>query len=402
MDPFRGEPSESTISYEPANVKDLLVEMKNTAELLIDLSYSALLSADKQLAREVLALEERMDRLELRAGMSLLMAARNPHDAERLAPVIGIVAATDAISDAAGDIAKIILDDIGVPPAIRTALPAAGQPLVRATVAADSTDAGKTLGALDLESSTGVRVVAVRTDDDWQLTPGPQTVLPAGAVILLRGPVAGVTTVYNRLTGQSYTPPASPTDIDDDLDRAIETIMRMKELSELAVDLAYSSVLFDSEPLAEEVRNIEVEVDSLQSRFEAWVLEAAGTMADPVSLRGLLQLSVSTEMISDAAIDISRGVFRDIDVHPVVHLAVRESDELLVRVEVTPGSTLEGVVVEGGLPNVDPTMQLIAIRRPSDGWILIDTIDDKLKAGDVLIAKGTRRAADMFRDYAEH
>jgi len=44
----------------------------------------------------------------------------------------------------------------------------------------------------------------------------------------------------------------------------------MKNLSELAVDLAYGSVLFDNEALAEEVSNLEIEVDALQSRFEAW------------------------------------------------------------------------------------------------------------------------------------
>ena len=95
MDPFEGEVSASSIEYKPVSVKDVLVEMKDTAELLIDLSYSAVLHGNRDLAREVLRLEERMDLLELRARMSLLMAARNPDDAERLAPVLGILAATD-------------------------------------------------------------------------------------------------------------------------------------------------------------------------------------------------------------------------------------------------------------------------------------------------------------------
>jgi len=64
-----------------------------------------------------------MDVLELRARMSLLMAARKPADAEQLAPVLGIVGAADGISDAAGDIAKIVLEDVGLPEAMRAALP---------------------------------------------------------------------------------------------------------------------------------------------------------------------------------------------------------------------------------------------------------------------------------------
>ncbi len=60
------------------SVKEILIEMKDTAELLIDLSYSAVLHRNEDLAREVLRLEERMDVLELKGRMSLMMAVRNP------------------------------------------------------------------------------------------------------------------------------------------------------------------------------------------------------------------------------------------------------------------------------------------------------------------------------------
>ncbi|MFT4911271.1 MAG: hypothetical protein ACI9TI_002455, partial [Natronomonas sp.] len=161
MDPLEGEAS-SPVAYEPVSVKDVLVEMKDTAELLIDLSYSAVLHRNTGLAEEVLHLEERMDVLEMRARMSLLMAARSPDDAERLAPVLSIVAATDQISDAAGDIAKIVLEDISVPEAMRAALPEAVETLVRGAVEAESPYTGRTLKGINLESKTGVRVIALR------------------------------------------------------------------------------------------------------------------------------------------------------------------------------------------------------------------------------------------------
>jgi hypothetical protein len=77
------------VEYEPVSVKAVLAEMKDTAELLIDLSYSAVLLGSDAVAGEVLELEERMDVLQMQARMSLLMAARNPEDAEALAPVLG-------------------------------------------------------------------------------------------------------------------------------------------------------------------------------------------------------------------------------------------------------------------------------------------------------------------------
>ena len=400
MDPLEGETPSASIEYEPVSVKDVLVEMKDTAELLIDLSYSAVLHRSEQLATEVLRLEERMDVLELRARMSLLMAARKPADAEQLAPVLGIVGAADGISDAAGDIAKIVLEDMGLPEAMRAALPEAAGTLVRGVVDPNSPYAGRTFKAIDLESETGVRAIALRRGNEWLLNPGPQTQIEADDVALLRGPDSSIGDVYETLTGEDYEAPAVDAPDIDDLERAVDTIIHMKDFSELAVDLAYSSVLFDSEELAEEVRNLEVEVDAMQSRFEAWTLRAAADASDPVVLRGLIQLGNSTERISDSAIEISEGVLRDIDVHPVVQLAVQESDEIITRVVVDPDSDLDDTAVTAGVPDADSMMSVIAIRRPGEGWLLVADADAELRGGDVLISKGTRTAAADFRELA--
>ncbi|ELZ06342.1 TrkA-C domain-containing protein [Natrialba chahannaoensis JCM 10990] len=400
MDPFEGEAA-VPIEYEPRSVKDVLVEMKDTAELLIDLSYSAVLHRNENLAREVLRLEERMDVLELQARMSLMLAVRNPDDAEQLAPVLGIVAAAGDISDAAGDIAKIVLEEVGLPEAMRAALPEATETLVRGVVASDSEYAGRTLVDIDLESVTGIRVIALRRGDEWLLNPGPETQIERDDVALLRGPEPAVDGVYETLTGEPYESPVIDAADIEDLERAVDTIVHMKNLSELAVDLAYSSVLFDSEGLAEEVRNLEVEVDAMESRFEAWTLRAAADADDPVVLRGLIQLGSSTEVISDAAVDISEGVLRDLEVHPVVQMAVEESDEIITRVVVEPGSRLDGATVVGGVPDTESTMSIIAIRRPEEGWLLVGDTDTELEAGDVLISKGTRTAAEAFDDLSQ-
>ncbi len=400
MGPFRGGRSSVTVEYEPVSVKDLLVEMKDTSELLIDLSYSAVLLNSEAIAKEVLRLEEKMDVLRLRARMSLLMASRNPSDAEALAPVLGIVSGAEKISDATGDIAKVVLEEVGLPSAMRTALPEAVETLVRGTVIAESPYAGRTLMDSNLESETGVRVIAIRRGSEWILNPGPDTEIRADDVTLLRGPDVGIDEVYEAFTGEEYVQPEADESEIADLERAVDSIVLMKNLSELAVDLAYGSILFDTVELAEEVHNLEVEVDALRSRFEAWTLRAAGDASDPVSLRGLLHLGFSTEEVSDAALEISEGVLREIDVHPVVELAVQESDEIIVRTTVDAGSRLEGISLVDGVPESDVSMNVLAVRRPEAGWMLVPDADTELQAGDVLIAKGTRTSAETFRDLA--
>ena len=418
------------VEYEPVSVKAVLAEMKDTAELLIDLSYSAVLLGSDEVAAEVLELEAQMDVLQLRARMSLLMACRSTEDAEALAPVLGMVGAAEKISDAAGDIAKVVLEDIGLPDAMRAALPEAVETLVRATVARDSPLAGRTLAAINLETETGVRAIAVRRQGDWLLNPGPETALRADDVVLFRGPEERIAGVYRDATGTDYEPPAQPERERSDLERAVDSIVLMKDMGELAVDLAYGAVLFDSQDVAAEVVELEAEVDALQSRFEAWTLRAASRVEDPVSLRGLVHLARSTEVISDAALEISEGVLRGLSTHPVVAEAVQESDEVIVRVSVEPGSAFDGTTIGAEQIKTETGMRVIAVRRAGDGagseaaepsdrasggaasrgsdrtaregsdWVVSPGAETTLGSGDVLIAKGTRTGAERFRELA--
>jgi uncharacterized protein with PhoU and TrkA domain len=339
--------------------------------------------------------------------MSILMAARSPDDAESLAPVLGIVGAAEKISDAAGDIAKVVLEDIGLPDEMRAALPEALETLVRAEVAADSRFVGVTLGELNLETETGVRALAIRRPDGWLLNPTAETPLAAGDVVLFRGPEDGIVDVYTDATGDTYDPPSSP-DVDStELGRAVDSLVLMKDMGELAVDLAYGAILFDSEHLADEVFELEAEVDALQSRFEAWTLQAASRIDDPVSLRGLVHLASSTEIISDAALEISEGVLRGLNTHPVVREAVYESDEIIVRLVVDPDSRLDGTTLGALEVKTATGMRVIAVRHTGEkrdderrDWDISPGPETELKGGDVLIAKGTRAGADRLADFA--
>ncbi len=393
------------VEYRPVSVKEVLAEMKDTAELLIDLSYSAVLFGSAEVAEEVLALEERMDILQLQARMSLLMAARSTDDAEQLAPVLGVVGAAEKVSDAAGDIAKVVLEEIGLPDAMRTALPEAVESIVRATVEDDSRFAGRSLGEIHLETETGVRVIAIRRRGEWLLDPDFDTVLEPADVVLLRGSEENLGPVYETVTGDPYETPAAAEPAIADLERAVDAIVLMKNMSELAVDLAYGAVLYDSTDLAEEVAALEAEVDQLESRFEAWTLRAASRVDDPVDLRGLVHLAQSTEVISDAALEISEGVLRGLGTHPVVAEAVSESDEVIVRRTVGDGSALDGATLGEQMVRTETGMRIIAVRRPrgssgvaDDEWEIQPGPETKLHAGDVVLAKGTQSGADRLEE----
>jgi uncharacterized protein with PhoU and TrkA domain len=344
-----------------------------------------------------------MDLLQIRARMSLLLAARSPEEAETLAPVLGIIGAAEKVSDAAGDIAKVVLEDIGVPENIRAALPEALETLLRAELAHDSVYVDRSLADINMETTSGVRVIAIRRGGDWVLNPSAETVLRPTDVLLLRGPEPGVDAVYESATGQPYERVEPPQSAVADLERAVDSLVLMKNMSELAVDLAYGSVLFGSDELAEEVVELEMEVDQLKSRFEAWILRAAARVEDPIDLRGLVHIATSTEVISDAAVEISEGVLRGLDTHVVVQEAVEESDEIIVRVTVEADSELDGTTIGDQAVKSETGMRVIAVRRPVDGpdeWTIQPGPSTELQADDVLLAKGTRSGSEILRELA--
>ena len=57
--------SPKEIRYIPRNLKDLLIEMKDTSELMVDLAYSAMVYDDEDIAEEVIRLEEKIQILGL-------------------------------------------------------------------------------------------------------------------------------------------------------------------------------------------------------------------------------------------------------------------------------------------------------------------------------------------------
>jgi uncharacterized protein with PhoU and TrkA domain len=199
------------------------------------------------------------------------------------------------------------------------------------------------------------------------------------------------------ITGLQYDPPEVDEPTIEDLERAVDSIVLMKDMSELAVDLAYGAVLFDSEGVAEEVEELEAEVDALKSRFEAWTLRAASRVEDPVSLRGLVHLASATETISDAALEITEGVLRGIDAHPVVAAAVKESDEVIIRLRVAPGSLLANSTLGDRRVKTETGMRVIAVRRAGNNeWVVSPGPTTRLHDRDLIIAKGTRAGAERL------
>ncbi len=180
------------VEYKPVSVRDLLVEMKDLSELMIDLAYSAALFHSNELAEEVLELEKRVDTLAYLLDMNAMLAARDAEDAESLAGVVKVAAATDKISDAAADIATIVLREIGLHPIVREAFKKVEEQLARVEVKPNSVLAKKKLGELELTAKIGVDVIAIRRGKKLIINPSEKKKIFEDDIILVRGAPEGV------------------------------------------------------------------------------------------------------------------------------------------------------------------------------------------------------------------
>jgi len=168
--------------------------------------------------------------------------------------------------------------------------------------------------------------------------------------------------------------------------KIVDKLVLLKDTSELMIDLAYSSLLLNSQALAEEVEALENYMDNLHTDFELLVLSSGFTPEESKDFLGLIRLGVVTEKIADAAMEIADVVLRGLEPHPVLRLVIEEAEETVTKVTVSETSTLVGKTIREAQLQEETGMWVLVIRRGN--WWLRPRPDTEIKADDVLIAAG--------------
>ncbi len=372
----------------PRNLKAMLSEAKDTSEIMVDLAYAALFFDDVRMAEEVHDLEERLSGLVHEMREICVLAARSPRDAEEMSSVLHVVSAIERLANAAVDIARIVIHRLGIPTALVADLAAAEEVSHRLRVRPESALAGRTLAAVELPIEVGMRVVAMHRGKEWIFDPDGDEVMMPEDVLILRGAPEGIDELRELAGAPEWHPPtieASPTITD--LDRAVDVLVEMKNVSEVAIGLAYSTLLLRDQSLAAEVSHLEDRLDEMRERLEVWVLRSAATEHDPSPLRGLLHLGAAAEELGDAAQQMVWLVEKGEEMHPVLRAALDDSDEVIARVPIAAGSELDGASLAEARLEVETGFSILAIRR-AGRYLYRPRGTVVLQEGDELIAIG--------------
>ena len=178
-----------------------------------------------------------------------------------------------------------------------------------------------------------------------------------------------------------------------------EMLIRMRDLSDLMVDLGYASILQDDLELAQQVNKIKREIRDLTYEMRISAIYAAkGLSKEEIpQIASLLQIGVAVKEISDGIDDMVEIVSRG--VHPIVKAAYRR-DTIIKMMIIEKGSRIEGKSLEKARIPEETGFLIKAIKR-KEGWIFEPESKAILKSGDIIFLKGKDVAIRKMVEYAK-
>ena len=167
-----------------------------------------------------------------------------------------------------------------------------------------------------------------------------------------------------------------------------DIVLEIKDQSELMIDLAYSSLLYDNTTIAKEVYDLEDLIDNLYKSLQRQTLESVEKKKLSVDdALAVLRLAEASEQIADAAQEIADVELRDVELHPILKMSLRDSDVVFTRTQVKKGSVLCNKTL-GELKLASETGMMVIAMRHGDKWLYGPNKNTKIDSGDVLFAKG--------------
>ncbi len=179
---------------------------------------------------------------------------------------------------------------------------------------------------------------------------------------------------------------------------ARDLLVEILSTSELMIDLAYASALFNDEDLAQNVVELSEKVDRLCHQLAMIIAIAARDKEDAEAMLGLWVLASNSDKMSDAATDVAYTVLRGMGIPRIASEAFEEVEERIGRYNLKENSILIGkspkeLALEGKI-GVD----IIALRRGEE-WIF-NPSNVVLAPKDLLLVRGDRESLSAFRSIA--
>ena len=367
-------------------VFDVLLRISHYASIAVDLALYAIAFRDSRASREVLRIEDTIDSDVSKIVAGTAVAVRAPSQAKIAVGVVALASALDKISDAAGDLAGLVLR--GIP--------------IHKFVAASSVCCGEAVALVKVrrkpeEQPSLIDILLIRRSGSYILSPQWSDVRE-GDTIVVRGPLEEVEELARKVGYSIYSQLSTGTAAlvsavaGDDLSASI---LQIKSLARLMLDLSFHSLLYNDLWAAREVLRLEDEVDSLYYKALGYAF-AAGNPAAADEMVSIAVFLSAMESLADAAASIANLVAEG-RVSELLVETVEEAEEAYIKVEATrrlEGRKLGDLDLEGiGVIPVAVKGKLAVVLPVPRDYIL--------HSGDILIVKYYKNEEDEVEKQLE-
>jgi|Deesub1362B_J571_1020462.scaffolds.fasta_scaffold00003_274 uncharacterized protein with PhoU and TrkA domain len=179
-----------------------------------------------------------------------------------------------------------------------------------------------------------------------------------------------------------------------------EILKRMKNLSELMIDLSYCSLLYYDDKLIKKIYEMEEEMDNLEALLMMHAALATRNTKEAERIVSIYNLAISTDYISDAAGDIAKLSKEGARISAGRSLMASGSTNIVYYIEIKDGSRLIDKSLSQVYREIGEIFDVITVK--SDGEYIFEPEPDyKIHAGDILFIKGLAENIDKLLEYSK-
>ena len=142
-----------------------------------------------------------------------------------------------------------------------------------------------------------------------------------------------------------------------------ELLTEMKDISEVVVDLAYASLIFDSQEIGQEVKHLESRVSMLNHEIKIRAMLAARNKEDAAMLSGLLEVAEAAAIISRAAGEMVDLLEIGPSPTPFLSFVLKNAEEKIHLLTLSERSDMKGRTIEDMSVEAETGMRIIAVKR---------------------------------------
>jgi uncharacterized protein with PhoU and TrkA domain len=178
-----------------------------------------------------------------------------------------------------------------------------------------------------------------------------------------------------------------------------EILKRMKNVSELMIDLSYCSLLYYDDEMIKEIYKMEEEVDNLEAMLMMHAALATRNTRDAEKIVSIYNLAISTDYISDAASDIAKLSKEGARIRAGRSLLISGSTNIVYYIEVKEGNKLVGKSLKEVYDEIGEIFDVITVKTVSK-YIFEPEPDYIVNEGDILFIKGLGENIDKLLEYS--